>query len=406
MVAGAVLSFLCIAVLAVLIADLVRDAWPRLEWGFLSRDQSNDAAQAGIKTAMLGTALVMLVTAVTAIPLGIAAGVYLEEYARKNWFTTIIEINIANLAGVPSIIWGLMALGLLVYGLKTGQSILTAGLTLGLLVLPIVIVATRESIRSIPQGIREASFACGASRLQTVRYHILPYSMSGVLTGCIIAMSRAIGETAPLVTIGALAYITSVPAVPFAEKAWPLEVVAGRAVEVGQVDQPLGEAGGTAGGAIRGGLMQFRIEVPDESPGAAKHAVVKATREVSVSAGASATQLVAAIDAVPDLAARIDSDGYVRVENEQFGGIVLSKDQSGVSKALAMESGGGRHGPLDWLASSFTVLPIQVFDWVSRPQQEFQINAAAAGVVLVLVTLVMNGVAIFLRVRLRRRLQW
>jgi hypothetical protein len=134
--------------------------------------------------------------------------------------------------------------------------------------------------------------------------------------------------------------------------------------------------------------------------------LVKATREVSVSAGASATQLVAAIDAVPDLAARIDSDGYVRVENEQFGGIVLSKDQSGVSKALAMESGGGRHGPLDWLASSFTVLPIQVFDWVSRPQQEFQINAAAAGVVLVLVTLVMNGVAIFLRVRLRRRLQW
>jgi phosphate transport system permease protein len=178
MIGGAVLSFLCIALLAVLVADLVRDAWPRLEWGFLTRDQSNDAAQAGIKTAILGTALVMIVTAATAIPLGIAAGIYLEEYAKKNWFTTIIEINIANLAGVPSIIWGLMALGLLVYGLKTGQSILTAGLTLGLLVLPIVIVATRESIRAIPQGIREASFACGASRLQTVRYHILPYSMS------------------------------------------------------------------------------------------------------------------------------------------------------------------------------------------------------------------------------------
>ena len=396
MIGGAVLSFLCIAVLAVLIADLVRDAWPRLEWAFLSRDQSNNAEQAGIKTAILGTALVMLVTAVTAIPLGIAAGIYLEEYAKKNWFTTIIEINIANLAGVPSIIWGLMALGLLVYGLKTGQSILTAGLTLGLLVLPIVIVATRESIRSIPQGIREASFACGASRLQTVRYHILPYSMSGVLTGCIIAMSRAIGETAPLVTIGALAYITSVPAVPFAEKAWPLEAVATRVV---QVDGPI------ASGAV-GGVMQFRIELPDETSGAKKHAVVKATRDVTIPANASAAQVVEAIEAAPDLTARLDSTGLLRVENEQFGGIVLGKDTSGVAAALAMKQEGGRHGPLDWLSSSFTVLPIQVFDWVSRPQQDFQINAAAAGVVLVMVTLVMNGVAIFLRVRLRKRLQW
>lgn len=396
MIGGAVLSFLCIAVLAVLVADLVRDAWPRLEWGFLTRDQSNDAEQAGIKTAILGTGLVMLVTAVTAIPLGIAAGIYLEEYAKKNWFTTIIEINIANLAGVPSIIWGLMALGLLVYGLKTGQSILTAGLTLGLLVLPIVIVATRESIRSIPQGIREASFACGASRLQTVRYHILPYSMSGVLTGCIIAMSRAIGETAPLVTIGALAYITSVPAVPFSEKAWPLEAVATRAV---QVDAPI-ETGAS------GGVMQFGIELPDETPGAKKHAVVKATRDVTIPAGASATQVVEAIEATPDLTARLDSTGLLRVENEQFGGIVLGKDTSGVAAALAMKQEGGRHGPLDWLSSSFTVLPIQVFDWVSRPQQNFQINAAAAGVVLVMVTLVMNGVAIFLRVRLRKRLQW
>lgn len=396
MIGGAVLSFLCIAVLAVLVADLVRDAWPRLEWGFLTRDQSNDAEQAGIKTAILGTGLVMLVTAVTAIPLGIAAGIYLEEYAKKNWFTTIIEINIANLAGVPSIIWGLMALGLLVYGLKTGQSILTAGLTLGLLVLPIVIVATRESIRSIPQGIREASFACGASRLQTVRYHILPYSMSGVLTGCIIAMSRAIGETAPLVTIGALAYITSVPAVPFSDKAWPLEAVATRAA---QVDAPI-ETGAS------GGVMQFGIELPDETPGAKKHAVVKATRDVVIAAGASATQVVEAIEATPDLTARLDSTGLLRVENEQFGGIVLGKDTSGVAAALAMKQEGGRHGPLDWLSSSFTVLPIQVFDWVSRPQQNFQINAAAAGVVLVMVTLVMNGVAIFLRVRLRKRLQW
>jgi phosphate transport system permease protein len=316
-----VLSFLCIAVLAVLVADLVRDAWPRLEWGFLTRDQSNDAEQAGIKTAILGTGLVMLVTAVTAIPLGIAAGIYLEEYAKKNWFTTIIEINIANLAGVPSIIWGLMALGVLIYQWERflgdpndgvaglGRSVLTAGCTLGLLVLPIVIVATREAIRSIPQSIREASYACGATKLQTVWSHILPYSMSGVLTGSIIALSRAIGETAPLVTIGALTYIAFLPPVPFSDDA-------ANVVKM---------------------VSTNRVAAGGEAVGMAESAWIQATA---------------------------------------------------------------------WLNSGYTVLPIQMFNWVSKPDSKFQQNAAATGVVLLAITLAMNGMAIMLRYRLRKKIRW
>ena len=225
-VLGASMVVFCLAVLALLVGDLVRDASSRFDLGFFTNFPSRFPEKAGIKSALVGTCVVMLVTACTAIPLGVGAGAYLEEYARKNWLTNIIEINIANLAGVPSIIWGLMALGLFIYQFETwfgtpgdevfglGRSVLTAGLTLGLLVLPIVIVATRESIRAIPQGIREASFACGASRLETVRYHILPYSLPGVLTGCIIAMSRAIGETAPLITIGALSYVAYLPPPP------------------------------------------------------------------------------------------------------------------------------------------------------------------------------------------------
>jgi phosphate transport system permease protein len=155
----------------------------------------------------------MLVTAATAVPMGVAAGVYLEEYAGKNWLTAIIEINIANLAGVPSIIYGLMALGLFVYtNSDLGQSILTAGLTLALLILPIVIVATRESIR----GDSRIAYARPPMRWarqngSTVRDHVLPYSTGGILTGVIIALSRAIGETAPLITIGALTFIAFLP---------------------------------------------------------------------------------------------------------------------------------------------------------------------------------------------------
>jgi phosphate transport system permease protein len=251
---------------------------------FFTTMPSRRADQAGIQSAWVGTMLVMLVTICTAVPLGVGAGIYLEEYARKNWFTALIEINIANLAGVPSIIWGLMALGLFVYKFHLGQSILTAGLTLGLLVLPIVIIATRESIRAIPSGIRDASYALGATKWETVRYHVLPYSMGGILTGMIVSLSRAIGETAPLITIGALTYVAFLPPAP----------------------------------------------VQGEFP-------------------------------------------YVSFA---------------------------------WMKESFTVMPIQMFNWISRPTRDFHANAAAAGVVLLVMTLGMNAFAIFLRYRLRRRITW
>ena len=157
-----------------------------------------------------------LVIRKTAVPLGVAAGVYLEEYAPKNWITELIEINVTNLAGVPSIIYGLLALGLFVYTFGLGQSILTAGLTLALLILPVVIVATREAIRSIPQIIREGAYACGATTWQVVSHHIVPYSSAGILTGVIIGMARAIGETAPIITVGALTFIAFLPPAPFA----------------------------------------------------------------------------------------------------------------------------------------------------------------------------------------------
>lgn len=252
---------------------------PLIHQSFFGSMPSREASRAGIKSALVGSVLVVLVSMILAVPLGVAAGVYLEEYGRKNWLTAVIEINIANLAGVPSIVWGLMSLGLLVYAFGLGRSIQTAGITLGFLVLPIVIISTREAIRTIPQHIREASYACGASKWQTVRYHVLPYSMGGVLTGSIIGLSRAIGETAPLITIGALTYVAFLPDFSWSQ-------------------------------------------------------------------------------------------------------------------------------PFAWLESGFTVLPIQMFNWVSRPDLSFQTNAAAAGIVLMVLTLCMNAAAIVLRYRLRKRIQW
>jgi phosphate transport system permease protein len=216
-VVGLALTLICLGLLGVLLFNLLHEGLSRINWGFLSSFPSRKAEKAGVLSAWVGSVLVMLITAFTAIPLGVAAGVYLEEYAKKNWFTSLIEINIANLAGVPSIIYGLMALGLLVYQFKFGQSLLTGGLTLAFLILPIVIVATRESLRAIPQQMREAAFALGATRLQVIRDHLLPYSLGGTATGVIIGLSRAIGETAPLVTIGALTYIAFLPPAPFAQ---------------------------------------------------------------------------------------------------------------------------------------------------------------------------------------------
>lgn len=270
--------------LLALIVDLALDGAPRLSWQFLTSYPSRFAARAGILSAWVGTTLVMFVTAATALPLGVGAGIYLEEYAPKNWLTELIEINIANLAGVPSIVYGLMALGLFVYQFNLGQSILSAGLTLALLILPIVIIATRESIRAIPGSIREAAYALGATKWQMVRDHVLPYATGGILTGVIIALSRAIGETAPLITIGALTFIAFLPPPPL---------------------QP---------------------EFPFVS--------------------------------------------------------------------------------FQWLMSPFTVLPIQMFNWISRPQAEFHHNAAAAGLVLIGMTLAMNGLAIYVRYRFRKRIKW
>ena len=270
--------------LAALIVQLATDGGGRLTATFFTAFPSRFASQAGILSAWVGTCLIMFVTALAAVPMGVAAGAYLEEYAPKNWLTGLIEINIANLAGVPSIVYGLMALGLFVYQLGLGQSILTAGLTLALLILPIVIVATRESIRAVPAGMREAALALGATKWQTTRDHVLPYSMGGILTGIIIALSRAIGETAPLITIGALTFIAFLPDAP------------------------------------------VKAEFPFIS--------------------------------------------------------------------------------FDWLMSPFTVMPIQMFNWVSRPQQEFHLNAAATGLVLMVMTLVMNGIAIYFRYRFRKRIKW
>ncbi|HET6892783.1 MAG TPA: phosphate ABC transporter permease PstA [Pyrinomonadaceae bacterium] len=213
-IVGIICTLIGIITLGALLVDLLVDGLSRLSLGFLTSFPSRFADQAGILSSWVGTILIMIVTAGAAVPLGVAAGVYLEEYARKNWFTNLIEINIANLAGVPSIIYGLMALGLLVYQFRLGQSILTGGLTLAFLILPIVIVATREALRTIPQGIREAAYALGSTKWQVVRHHLLPYSLGGTMTGIIIALSRAIGETAPLITIGALTFIAFLPPPP------------------------------------------------------------------------------------------------------------------------------------------------------------------------------------------------
>ena len=170
--------------LLILFLDLVIDGYPRFNLDFFSNFPSRRAARAGILSAWIGSSLVLLVTFIVAVPLGITSGVYLEEYAKKNWFSDLIEINVSNLAGVPSIIYGLLALGLFVYSFGLGQSILTAGLTLALLMLPIVIVSTREAIRAIPIHIREAAYAVGATKWQVSLHHVIQYSYGGILNRC------------------------------------------------------------------------------------------------------------------------------------------------------------------------------------------------------------------------------
>lgn len=202
---------LALASLAALLIDVFIDGIGRLNWQFLTSFPSRRPADAGIHAALIGSIYVIGLTALLALPLGIGAAVYLEEYGSTAWFNRLIEINIANLAGVPSIIYGLLGLGLFVRTMGFGRSVLAGAATLALLVLPIVILATREALRTVPSSIREASYALGATKWQTIQYQVLPNAVPGILTGLILALSRAIGETAPLITIGALTYVPFAP---------------------------------------------------------------------------------------------------------------------------------------------------------------------------------------------------
>uniref|UniRef100_A0A7C5VVN8 Phosphate transport system permease protein PstA n=1 Tax=Thermomicrobium roseum TaxID=500 RepID=A0A7C5VVN8_THERO len=197
--------------LAVLITDVVRDGWHVISWDFLTSYPSRRPEQAGILSALVGTTYILVLVAVIAFPLGVAAALYLEEFAPKNRLTALIEINISNLAAVPSIVYGLLGLGVFVRTFMLGRSLIAGALTLSLLVLPIIIVASREALRAIPPSIREAGLALGASPWQTVRHFVLPAAFPGILTGTILALARAIGETAPLITIGALTYVAFLP---------------------------------------------------------------------------------------------------------------------------------------------------------------------------------------------------
>ncbi len=259
---------IALAALLTLLVDVARDGLPRLSWDFLNSYPSRFPERAGIKAALYGSAWMIAITIVVALPVGIGAAVYLEEYAGKNWFSTLLEINISNLAGVPSIIYGLLGLQLFVRAMDLGRSVLAGGLTMALLVLPIIIIASREAVRAVPSSMRDAAYALGTTKWQTVRRAVLPYAFSGIMTGNILATSRAMGETAPLITIGALTFVPFVP------------------------DSPL---------------------------------------------------------------------------------------------------------------SPFTVLPIQIFNWVSRPQAGFHTNAAAGIVVLMIMTLGLNLAAILLRNRFQQR---
>jgi phosphate transport system permease protein len=257
--------------LAIFIGNILIEGAARIDWDFITNFPSRNPDKAGILPALVGTLWIMGLTAIIAIPLGVSAGVYLEEYGKKSRLANILEINISNLAGVPSIIYGL--LGLEIFGriMGMGGSLLAGAATLSLLILPIIIVSTREALKAVPKSIKEASFAMGASKWQTIWHQLLPASFGGVITGIILALSRAIGETAPLIVIGALAYVPFVPASPTDE---------------------------------------------------------------------------------------------------------------------------------------FSVLPIQIFNWISRPQKGFAINAASAIIILLLVTFVLNGIAMYLRNRWQKKVKW
>ena len=267
---GIACTFLGLILLVIFIGSIIVDGVQRIDWDFITNLPSRKAERAGIFTALMGSVWVLILTTIIALPVGIAAAIYLEEYAKESKLASLLEVNISNLAGVPSIIYGLLGLEVFVRILEMGASVLAGSFTLALLILPIVIVSTREALKAVPKSIRDASFALGASKWQTISQQLLPASFGGILTGVILALSRAIGETAPLIVIGALAYVPFAPASPMDE---------------------------------------------------------------------------------------------------------------------------------------FSVLPIQIFNWISRPQHGFEVNAAAAIIILLLITFVMNGIAVYFRNRWQKRLK-
>jgi len=203
-----------IAVLAILIVDVARDGWSWLSVDFLTRYPSRIPERAGIKSAILGSLWMMALTAGISFPLGVGAAIYLEEYAPRGWLTRLLQTNIANLAGVPSIVYGILGLAIFVRFLGFGRSVLAGAATLALLALPVVIIASQEALRAVPNSLREASYGVGATRWQTIRHQVLPVALPGILTGTILSLSRSIGETAPLIMIGALTFIAFAPTSP------------------------------------------------------------------------------------------------------------------------------------------------------------------------------------------------
>jgi phosphate transport system permease protein len=204
-------TMLAVLALAALLVTVVRDGAGWLSWDLFTRSNSRRAVNAGFQTGIIGTLWVISLTALVAIPVGIGAAIYLEEYGPRNWWTKILQTNIANLAGVPSVVYGLLGLGLFVYILGFGRSVLAAALTMSLLILPVIIIASQEAIRAVPPSLREAAYALGATKWQVVRSHVLPAAAPGILTGTILALSRAIGETAPVVVVGAALFLSHNP---------------------------------------------------------------------------------------------------------------------------------------------------------------------------------------------------
>lgn len=301
---GFVATALGLLVLAALVGDLFVDGRGRLTLDFFFTAPGNSPDNSGILTGWVGSLLLILTTALIAVPIGVGAGLYLEEYAPRNSITSALEVATNNLAGVPSIVFGLLGLALFTGVIGGGRpTVLVAGMTLALLVLPVIIVATREAVRGVPQGIREAALSVGATRLQTTSHHVLPYATPGIVTGVIIGVSRALGETAPLIVLSVPAFVQFLPGLTTAE--------------IGKVN--------------------------------------------------------------------------------------WTGDEIGFWDVVASWAPFGANG---WLSSDFTVMPLLMYDWTERPQAAFKENAAAAGIILLALTLTLNAFAIWYRYEMRKKIRW